>query len=89
MVSIHGPRVIMDIGIQDHLIPGMRGYIIARDDSIRTSDNDLTQHYVYLALFQIIEVYRTTCTGEILFPPKSESPIGFPDIKVGDEVILK
>lgn len=84
VISINGRRMVADLGKEDHLIPGLRGYIVSRDDSIYTTDLVQAQHYEYLAEFQVMEVYSKTCTIEVLTRENHA-----PDVKVGDEIVLK
>ncbi|MDF1577406.1 MAG: hypothetical protein RQ753_00470 [Desulfurivibrionaceae bacterium] len=84
IVSLGRGRFVIDLGREDQLIPGLRGYVVARDDSIYTSDAERAQHYGYLCMFQIVEVYDKTSTVVVVDPLDWD-----PALKVGDEVVLK
>ncbi len=84
VVSIDNRRIVLDLGKEDHIIPGLRGYVVTADDSIYTSEDTKARHLDYLSFFYISEVYRQTSTGVILEPADDT-----PDIRVGDEIVLK
>ena len=86
VVSIDGERIVLDLGKEDHIIPGLRGYVVTADDSIYTSDDTKARHLDYLAFFYISEVYRQTSTGTIILDSEEDDA---PDIRVGDEIVLK
>ncbi len=90
------PFVVIDMGSDNRLIPGITGYVVKRDDSIVTEDSTekhVTQHYLYLAEFIVTEVFVKTSTAVLLYPSyvdTNELRENFQwDIRLNDEVVIK
>nr|BDD48083.1 hypothetical protein 11 [Candidatus Aminicenantes bacterium] len=107
-----GKNIVRKSGIGDnleidkkkiHLSPGLMGYVIYSDDSVRDSniggpDGD-TGHYSYVAEFIITEVFENTSNCRLLHPVELSRLDGDAkknalknyewDVKVGDTIIIK
>ncbi len=78
--------IVMDRGQDQQLIPGMMGYVVYSEDSIRVEDIGKAHHYSYLGEFIISEVFDKTSTGILISPEQIDYEW---DVEVGDEVIVK
>ncbi|MBF0224960.1 MAG: hypothetical protein HQK76_05845 [Desulfobacterales bacterium] len=88
VVTVDKNRIVIDVGRNKMLIPGLMGYVVCLEDSIYTGDKVKAQHYSYLGKFIITEVYDQTSTG-FLLPPHSIKNYMDLDIRVGDAAIIK
>ncbi|MBL9004057.1 MAG: hypothetical protein JNJ46_07410 [Myxococcales bacterium] len=84
VVSIDGDRITIDMGKDHHVLPGMRGYVIAIENKILTSKGCCAEHISYLAKFQVTEVEHKYSTAVIIEAPEEQH-----DIRVGDAAVFK
>jgi hypothetical protein len=92
IVKRDGIFIVINIGKDDGIIPGLRGYVVHCDDILIEHDRKelKAQHYTYLAEFTITEVFDKTSTGILLYPKYGKLPENFDwDIRVGDPVVIK
>ena len=95
------PFIVIDIGKNDNLMPGMIGYVVEMDNSVKISERDQKSflekknpnyfnvsnpHYSYIAEFLVTDVFDTT-SNAILTDPTNSKKIW--DVKVHDIVVIK
>lgn len=85
--------IVINKGSDSGLIPGMIGYAVYSEDSVRLEETGRPRHYSYLGEFIITEVFDKTSNGILLYPWKAvreDKMTEFEwDVAVGDEVIIK
>ena len=82
--------IAIDRGRDQQLIPGMIGYVVYSEDSIRVEEYEKTRHYSYLGEFIITEVFDKSSTGVLLKPYYINYNNEYEwDVNVGDAVVIK
>lgn len=86
IVKFDPPFIVINIGKAQNLMPGMIGYVVERDNSVRTGSFS-NPHYSYIAEFLVTDVFETT-SNAILISQNNEKDHRW-DVQVQDVVVIK
>jgi len=85
IIKCDSPFIVINIGKNNKLMPGMIGYVIESDD-LSYEDNNIDSHYSYIAEFLVTDVFDTTSNAILIpFKPSQQSW----DVRVDDIVVIK
>lgn len=86
IVKFDPPFIVINIGKAQNLMPGMIGYVVERDNSVKTGSFS-NPHYSYIAEFLVTDVFETTSSA-ILISSKDVKDQKW-DVHVQDVVAIK
>lgn len=83
VVSRDARNIIIDVGKNKNLIPGLAGYVVQRNYS---QGNTIADHCIYLGEFIITQVFQNSSNAVLIDRYRTEPEW---DVEMGDEIIIK
>jgi len=83
IIKCDPPFIVINIGKENNLIPGMIGYVVEVDRSINAESRESYTHYSYIAEFIVTDVFSKTSNALLIRP---ESDWG---VRVDDLIVIK
>lgn len=91
VVKCDPPYIVLDIGKDEHLMPGMTGYVVERDQSVSSYSSKTNSHqardfhYSYISEFIVTDVFPSTSNALIIKPDPEENW----EVRSGDLIRIK